>query len=117
MTTVKVVESESELKACQTIRIDVFVHGQGVPAELELDEYEDECIHFVAVQDSQPIGTGRLRDVDDLFVKFERVRASRSSVEANIHVMRDPASGAEQGTIAGAKVVRACVAIHHIDYT
>lgn len=73
MTTVKVVESESELKACQTIRIDVFVHGQGVPAELELDEFEDTSTHFIALDNGRPVGTGRLRDVDDLYIKFERV--------------------------------------------
>lgn len=53
--------------------LQVFVHGQGVPAELEL-EYEDECVHFLARNsDQQPVGTGRLRDVGN-YVKFERVR-------------------------------------------
>jgi hypothetical protein len=53
----------------------VFVHGQGVPAELEL-EYEDECVHFLAINNQQKaVGTGRLRVVDGLYVKFERVRS------------------------------------------
>lgn len=59
---------------CVECVLQVFVHGQGVPEELEL-EYEDDCIHFLAVDgDRVPVGTGRLRDVDGLYVKFERVR-------------------------------------------
>ena len=56
--------------------VQVFVHGQGVPEDLEL-EHEDECVHFLALDDShQPVGTGRLRDVHGIYVKFERVRSA-----------------------------------------
>lgn len=73
MVTVKEVENDAELQECQRIRIQVFVHGQGVPQELEL-EYEDECVHFLALNDDQqPVGTGRLRDAEGVVVKFERL--------------------------------------------
>ena len=62
--------------------MQVFVHGQGVPEELQL-EYEDECVHFIALNDDQQaVGTGRLRDAEGLYVKFERVRSRFLSVEA-----------------------------------
>lgn len=65
----------------------VFVHGQGVPAELEL-EYEDECVHFLAFNsEQQPVGTGRLREVDDLYIKFERVRAPYPLASVTVEIV------------------------------
>mmetsp|Transcript_8019 Transcript_8019/g.12892 ORF Transcript_8019/g.12892 Transcript_8019/m.12892 type:complete len:148 (+) Transcript_8019:2033-2476(+) len=43
------------------IRFEVFVHEQGVPAEMELDDYDAVSLHAVAyTQDSTPVATGRL---------------------------------------------------------
>lgn len=47
--------------ALRTVRETVFVHEQGVPPELELDEHDPEAIHVLAVDKSgRPIGAGRL---------------------------------------------------------
>jgi predicted GNAT family N-acyltransferase len=45
------------------VRQEVFIHEQGVPAELELDEYDPLAAHALAYLDGQCIGTGRLVDL------------------------------------------------------
>ena len=47
------------------VRKEVFIHEQGVPAELELDEYDPLAVHALAYQDGQCIGTGRLIELDN----------------------------------------------------
>jgi predicted GNAT family N-acyltransferase len=43
------------------IRFAVFVEEQGVPAELELDEHDPNCIHALAIDERNAVaGTGRL---------------------------------------------------------
>ena len=59
------------IKTCQDIRMEVFVQGQNVPVELEL-EYEDQSEHFLATVNGRHVGTGRLR-VTEPYIKVERV--------------------------------------------
>jgi len=48
-------------KRLQEVRTEVFVHEQGVPLELELDELDPASRHVLAESDQgQAIGTGRL---------------------------------------------------------
>ena len=42
------------------IRFEVFVREQRVPADIELDGMDAQCIHAVAFQGATPVGTGRL---------------------------------------------------------
>ena len=42
------------------IRFAVFVEEQGVPAEIELDPADTECVHAVAFEDGAAVATGRL---------------------------------------------------------
>ena len=42
------------------VRQEVFIHEQGVPAELELDEYDPLAAHALAYIGGRCIGTGRL---------------------------------------------------------
>lgn len=42
------------------VRQEVFILEQGVPAELELDDFDSSAAHALAYQDAQCIGTGRL---------------------------------------------------------
>ena len=42
------------------IRFTVFVEEQGVPFEIELDEYDPASIHAVAFEGDRAVGTGRL---------------------------------------------------------
>jgi predicted GNAT family N-acyltransferase len=51
----------SEAKAeAQRIRVAVFVEEQGVPAELEMDDMDARCIHALAFDGGEALGTGRL---------------------------------------------------------
>lgn len=56
-----------------TIRKKVFVEEQRVPENLEIDEYEDEAIHFLAYVNGKPAGTARMRWLDEHTAKAERV--------------------------------------------
>ena len=42
------------------IRFEVFVHEQRVPAVLEMDAMDEQCLHAVAFHEDKPVGTGRL---------------------------------------------------------
>ena len=42
------------------IRLSVFVHGQGVPEELELDDDDAMACHVVVLDHGKAIATGRL---------------------------------------------------------
>ena len=42
------------------IRLAVFVEEQGVPAELEMDEMDVQCIHALAFDGERAVATGRL---------------------------------------------------------
>lgn len=43
-----------------SVRDVVFIQEQGVPAPLELDEYDPQALHALAYEGSNCIGTGRL---------------------------------------------------------
>jgi predicted GNAT family N-acyltransferase len=50
----------ADLAPVYALRHEVFVIGQNVPAELELDELDPQCDHAVASVDAEVVGTGRL---------------------------------------------------------
>lgn len=49
-----------DLGACLALRHEVFVEEQGVPVELERDEYDAVALHLLARLDGDPVGTARL---------------------------------------------------------
>jgi predicted GNAT family N-acyltransferase len=49
-----------EKTALLLIRERVFVQEQGVPAEMELDQWDAESTHFLGLAGTQPIATARL---------------------------------------------------------
>lgn len=66
---------EEDLKIVFSIRKEVFVEEQGVPLEDEFDEHDTldgQCKHILVYYNQQPVGTGRIRTVDD-FGKLERI--------------------------------------------
>lgn len=78
MNTIKIESTSSpDYQCCLEIRKTVFVEEQGVPAEIEIDQYELHCIHFLTFVDSIPVGTGRLR-IKDSIIKFERIATLKS---------------------------------------
>lgn len=70
---VRVVRTDDEYEDALAVRHEVFVEGQGVPADLEVDEHEDEAVHFVAYLDGEPVGAARFREKTPETVKVERV--------------------------------------------
>jgi predicted GNAT family N-acyltransferase len=65
------ITSPNELKAALEIRTRVFVEEQQVPAELEYDEHDSECTHYLATWDKTNVGTARWRHTDK-GIKLER---------------------------------------------
>ncbi|WP_328683895.1 GNAT family N-acetyltransferase [Streptomyces sp. NBC_00343] len=58
---VRVAEDPADREACFAVRKDVFVVEQGVPQEIEYDDYDAVATHVLAVrEDGVPLGTGRL---------------------------------------------------------
>lgn len=62
-----------QLHTCLAIRYEVFVLGQGVPPEIEVDGHDPSCIHFLATHKQEAVGTARLRLLGDGVGKAERV--------------------------------------------
>ncbi len=71
MITVNKISSPEDFSSSRKIRYQVFVIEQQVPAEEEIDEYEDVSIHFLAILNGIPSGTARYR-ITDTGVKLER---------------------------------------------
>ncbi|MBH5317701.1 GNAT family N-acetyltransferase [Paenibacillus sp. GSMTC-2017] len=66
------VETKEQLDETYRIRKDVFVREQGVPEEVEIDEYEDEAKHVLVRYNGEPAGAGRIRQVEGV-AKIERI--------------------------------------------
>lgn len=56
----RAVSTPEEFAHCAAIRMEVFVHEQGVPAEEEMDDLDATAVHVLAWLDGEPVGTGRL---------------------------------------------------------
>lgn len=65
MITVKGAETSDEKAMCLAIRKVVFIEGQNVPADLEVDGLDDEAYHWLAFSDDKPVGTARVLLLDD----------------------------------------------------
>ncbi len=74
---ITVVTTAEDRQACYDIRTTVFVQEQNVPPELELDELEDQCVHFLARENGVPLGTARL--LDRGYAKVQRVAIMRDA--------------------------------------
>lgn len=55
------------------VRTRVFIEGQDVAVDLEMDGKDEAARHVVAYVDDQPVGTARLRSPDPGVAKVERV--------------------------------------------
>jgi len=57
---IRAADWDVDAEALRAVREQVFVREQGVPVELEWDEFDPLCQHVVAEAARQAIGTGRL---------------------------------------------------------
>jgi predicted GNAT family N-acyltransferase len=61
----KAVTNEKEYEDALKVRREVFIDEQNVPEDLEIDEYERDCIHFISYDNTKPVAAGRLRKIDE----------------------------------------------------
>jgi predicted GNAT family N-acyltransferase len=71
--TIKIVETPEEVTAIQEIRIKVFQQEQGVEPALEFDGKDEISTHLIACLDEKPVGTTRIRYLDEKTAKIERL--------------------------------------------
>jgi len=70
--TIRLIKNKQELEQVFRIRKIVFVKGQNVPVELELNSLDDEAKHIIVKYGNKPIGTARVRFFGDR-AKVERL--------------------------------------------
>lgn len=58
---------------CYLIRMEVFVEEQKVPPWEEMDDLDEEAIHYLAEENGQTVATARLVDKGDGIGKIGRV--------------------------------------------
>ncbi|MBC6973286.1 GNAT family N-acetyltransferase [Bacillus sp. Xin] len=71
----KQIKEITDLEIAFHIRKEVFVKEQGVPLEDEFDTFDtlsDVCHHILVYFNEMPVGTGRIRFVDNIG-KLERI--------------------------------------------
>ncbi|MDN7244382.1 GNAT family N-acetyltransferase [Planococcus shenhongbingii] len=73
MIKVKIAETPIEKEQAFNVRRKVFVEEQGIPLHIELDEFDDSAVHFVAYELEQPIAAARIRELEMGIGKIERV--------------------------------------------
>src|SRR5207249_1820093 len=57
---------------------EVFVEERGVPLDEEMDAHDAVCVHLLAFDAGDAVGTARLRETEGGRVKAERVAVRRS---------------------------------------
>lgn len=65
--------SGGNISECLKVRKEVFIKGQNVPEEREIDGLDPECVHLLLKYNSETCGTLRLREIDKDTMKIERV--------------------------------------------
>jgi predicted GNAT family N-acyltransferase len=58
--TILEVEYSSAEPTLRAIRFEVFVDEQNVPPEIEMDDRDPHCIHFLACSGDEAVGTARI---------------------------------------------------------
>lgn len=66
------VSSPEDIQKCFAIRTQVFVEGQNVPIEEEVDGHDENSEHYLLLVDEQPVAAARVRFMEEE-AKIERV--------------------------------------------
>ena len=69
----RIATSEEDVLKVLVVRGIVFIEEQKVDWEGEIDEFEKTSTHILGEVDGQPVATGRLRHLEDGWVKVERI--------------------------------------------
>lgn len=70
---IKTVNYLTEIKNIKNIRKQVFQLEQGINEQLEFDGLDATAIHLLAYLENQPVGTARIRKLDETTAKIERL--------------------------------------------
>lgn len=70
---IKTVEFPQDLPTIEVIRRLVFQEEQGVEKELDFDGQDETAEQIIAYLDNQPVGTARIRYLDNYNAKIERL--------------------------------------------
>ncbi|MDA1477763.1 GNAT family N-acetyltransferase [Bacillus changyiensis] len=77
---IKRITTETDLHEALSIRKTVFIEEQNVSESDEFDQYDtldEQCQHILVYHEHQPVGTGRVRIVDNTG-KLERICVLKS---------------------------------------
>jgi predicted GNAT family N-acyltransferase len=74
---IKLVSTEKELKDAMEVRKKVFQEEQGIDEKLDFDGQDKDADHMIVYIDNQPIGTARVRYLDE---KREKAKVERVAV-------------------------------------
>lgn len=70
----RLVKDHDEIRDGRHVRRLIFVHEQGIPERVVMDEIDVTCNHFIAFNhEGDIIGTARSYPIDILTMKIERV--------------------------------------------
>ena len=69
----RIAATEEDVLKVLVVRGIVFIEEQGVDWEGEIDSFEKTATHFLGEVGGQPAATGRLRHLEDGWVKVERI--------------------------------------------
>ena len=75
MIKIKQVTNQKEFAEVLSLRYEVFVYEQGVPAEIEHDKADETAVHVQAVQENTTVGCGRLE------INSEQAKIGRMAVK------------------------------------
>ena len=67
------VKSLDQMELCHTIRKKVFCEEQKISENIEFDNLDDMCEHFLVFNNQIAIATARVRKKEDYVYKIERV--------------------------------------------
>lgn len=72
MINIRLAKSDEDIKKVFEIRRVVFIVGQNVPEDRELDEHDKTATHVIAEVDGEALGCARIRFLDG-YSKLERI--------------------------------------------
>jgi predicted GNAT family N-acyltransferase len=69
---IRIVRNDDDLSAVFRIREEVFIKGQGVAKEIEMDHHDSEADHVIVLLHGEPVGCARIRFMKNM-AKLERI--------------------------------------------
>lgn len=76
MLKIEQVTSKQDFSEIMSLRYEVFVDEQGVPAEIEQDEADETALHVKAVKNDKIVGCGRV-EINDNQAKIGRMAVKK----------------------------------------